>query len=423
LTVLSNSLQTRRAVIIGVKCCPASLASAGQAGDSGMAILHKGLVPAVAVASLLFGIGTVANPVSAAEEAVLIPGATVFKQINPLYPIIAKTYPVIGINFHDDADPRLVDYSQNALAADHALRDGVEKADAAVREIDGKVVVIGESMGSMVAARLAAELASRPDPPSTNDIRFVLIASPEAGIAEYFKEGTYIPLLNYRVSRIPQSPYPTTIVIGEYDGWADPPDRPWNLISLANALLGMAYVHGPTIAAADLKDVPPENTTVNGNVTTHLVPTKNLPLTQPLRDLGFPGDLVDQADRVLRPIVDAGYVRHDLPGDSRPYLSDGEIHRNVQSVQQAREQSAEASGGDQGPSEDSGQRRLAGGGDRLDQNDLDVQESKTDSDVQESKTDSDVQKSENDSDAQRPDSDTAARQAGSGDAGDDGEGN
>jgi hypothetical protein len=47
--------------------------------------------------------------------------------------------------------------------------------------------------------------------------------------------------------------------------------------------------------------------------------------------------LVDKADQVLRPVVDAGYVRHDKPGDTRPYLYDGEIHRNVQSQQQARE--------------------------------------------------------------------------------------
>ena len=30
-------------------------------------------------------------------------------------------------------------------------------------------------------------------------------------------------------------------------------------------------------------------------------------------------------------------VRHDQPGDPRPYLYDGEIHRNVQSQQQVRE--------------------------------------------------------------------------------------
>jgi pimeloyl-ACP methyl ester carboxylesterase len=365
-----------------------------------MATSHKGLVHAVALTSLLLGIGTVANPVSAAEEAVLIPGATVFKQINPLYPVIAKTYPVIGVNFHDDDDPRLVDYSQDALDADDALLDGVERAETAVREIDGQVVVIGESMGSMVASRLAAELAARPDPPSTNDIRFVLIASPEEGIAEYFKEGTYIPLLNYRISRVPESPYPTTIVIGEYDGWADPPDRPWNVVSLANAVLGMAYVHGPTIAAADPVDVPPENTTVEGMVTTHLVPTKNLPLTQLFRDLGIPNNVVDQADQVLRPIVDAGYRRHDQPGDSRPYLSDGTIHRNVQSAQQTREESPEESGGDQEPSGNPGQQRPAEGDDRVDQNDLDVREP------------------ENDSDVQEPDSDGAERKAGSGDDGD-----
>ena len=303
---------------------------------------RRQLVPMVAATSLLLASGTLTNGIGKAEEAVLIPGATVFKRINPLYPIIAATYPVIGIHFHDDADPQLVDYSQNALASDRALLDGVAQANVAVRQNDGKVVVIGESMGSMVAARLAVELANSPDAPSTDDVRFVLIAPPEAGVAEYFKEGTFIPILNYRISRVAESPYPTTIVIGEYDGWADPPDRPWNLISSANAVLGIVYVHGPPIAAADPAGVPPENTTTHTNgaggiVTTHFVPTENLPLTQVFRDVGLPDALVDKADQVLRPVVDAGYRRHDEPGDSRPYLYDGEIHRNVQSQQQARQ--------------------------------------------------------------------------------------
>lgn len=193
----------------------------------------------------------------------------------------------------------------------------------------------------MVAARLAPQLADSPDAPSPDDVRFVLIAPPEAGVAEYFKEGTYIPILNYRVSRIPESPYPTTIVIGEYDGWADPPDRPWNLVSSANALLGIVYVHGPPIFGVDLDTVDETTTThtngAGGTVTTHFVPTENLPLTQPLRDVGVPDALVDKADRVLRPVVDAGYVRHDRPGDTRPYLNDGEIHRNVQNQQQVRQ--------------------------------------------------------------------------------------
>ena len=225
----------------------------------------------------------------------------------------------------------------------------MKQANIVVNQIDGKVVIIGESMGAMVASRLAVELANSPDPPSTEDVRFVLIAPPEAGVAEYFKEGTYIPILNYRISRVAQSPYPTTIVIGEYDGWADPPDRPWNLVSSANALLGINYVHGPPIFTADPATVSDENTTVvpangqHGPITTIFVPTENLPLTQVFRDVGVPDALVDKADQVLRPVIDAGYVRHDQPGDTRPYLYDGEIHRNVQSQQQVREPSRERS--------------------------------------------------------------------------------
>ncbi len=307
-----------------------------------MATWHKRVAPAMATMSLMLGTATVATAVSAAEEAILIPGATVFKPINPLYPVVAQTYPVIGIHFHDDDDPHLVDYSQNALAADKAIRDGVEQAVIAVRETpDGPVVVIGESMGSMVASRVAVELAGS-DGSSTDDIRIVLIAPPEAGVAEYFREGTFIPILNYRISRVPESPYPTTIVIGEYDGWADPPDRPWNLVSLANAVAGMAFVHGPPIAAADPLDVPLENTThttnsLGGEVTTHLVPTEDLPLTQAFRLVGIPDQVMGKVDQILRPVVDAGYLRHDKPGDHRPYLSDGEIHLDVAGVQQVRE--------------------------------------------------------------------------------------
>jgi hypothetical protein len=173
-----------------------------------------------------------------------------------------------------------------------------------------------------------------------------LIAPPEAGVAEYFKEGTYIPILNYRVTRIAQSPYDTTIVIGEYDGWSDPPDRPWNLVASANALAGIVYVHGPPSFTADVSGLPPESVIPrtdeeHGSVTTYLVPTENLPLTQVFRDVGVPDALVDKADDVLRPVIDAGYVRHDQPGDTRPYLHDGEIHRNVQSQQQVREPSRE----------------------------------------------------------------------------------
>ena len=53
-----------------------------------------------------------------------------FKQINPIYPIVRPSYPDIGkLLSRTDPTPQIVDYSQNALAADWALQDGVKTSD------------------------------------------------------------------------------------------------------------------------------------------------------------------------------------------------------------------------------------------------------------------------------------------------------
>lgn len=293
-----------------------------------MIVLHKRFIAVAAAICLLLGAGPVAFA-AGGEDAVLVPGATVFKALNPVFPLFQRYfYPYIGAHFHEDADPQVVDYSQNALASDRAIRQGVQRTITALQHVDGNAVVIGESMGSMVAARVAAELAAAPDAPSVDAIRFVLVVPPELGVAEYFAAGTFIPILNYRVSRLPESPYATTIVIGEYDGWSDPPDRPWNLVALLNAAFGAGLVH-TFVSLIDPADVPPENITVTRNslgalVTTYFVPTANLPLTAPIR-LVIPDPLVDVLDRVIRPVGDAAYRRHDEPGDTRPYVDDGRI--------------------------------------------------------------------------------------------------
>ena len=117
-------------------------------------------------------------------------------------------------------------------------------------------------------------------------------------------------------------------------------------------------------------------------MTTYFVPTKNLPLTHPLRDIGIPDRVVDRIDQVVRPIVDAGYLRHDQPGESRPYLSEGRIRRNVQGARQTRERSR--------PSES-----------RLDDDNLNVQDPQDDLDVQESKSDSAQRRVERQADGRR----------------------
>lgn len=51
----------------------------------------------------------------------------------------------------------------------------------------------------------------------------------------------------------------------------------------------------------------------NATTTVYLVPTNQLPLTMPLRQLDIPDPLVDRIDTVLRPVIDAGYSRDHKP--------------------------------------------------------------------------------------------------------------
>ncbi len=64
-----------------------------------MARRHKRLVPTITATSLLLGSGTLANGMSAAEEAILIPGANVFKRINPIYPTSPPPTRISGSTF------------------------------------------------------------------------------------------------------------------------------------------------------------------------------------------------------------------------------------------------------------------------------------------------------------------------------------
>ena len=94
----------------------------------------------------------------------------------------------------------------------------------------------------------------------------------------------------------------------EYDGFADFPDRPWNVLAVANAIAGEILTHVPSMFTT-LSTVPAKNVTVTtnalGGVTTrYFVPAAHLPLVQL-----FPALKSQEAS--LRKTVDSGYVRND----------------------------------------------------------------------------------------------------------------
>ena len=105
---------------------------------------------------------------------------------------------------------------------------------------DEQIVLFGHSQGGQVVysdlRRFAADPASAPDP---SRLSWVSIGNPENqyGGRRAKTEPATDPWLP------PDTAYQGTEVIRQYDGWADWPDDPRNLLAVANAIVGMFSIH------------------------------------------------------------------------------------------------------------------------------------------------------------------------------------
>jgi hypothetical protein len=204
----------------------------------------------------------------------------------------------------------------------------------------GPKIAVGLSGSTMaindVMRRLEAQRAIDPTSvPGPDEVTFMVAGDAERGIlpamVPFF--GPSIPGINYTVRKLPVTGYDITVVKGEYDGAGDWPDRPWNLLAVANAFAasgafeGFGSVHFDAIFA-DYTAVPAKNitTTVNsagGTTTTYLIPTPDLPLLRPLPGMGVPQATVDALNKLLRPLVDLGYSRNDWQPKNGPQFRSG----------------------------------------------------------------------------------------------------
>jgi hypothetical protein len=155
---------------------------------------------------------------------------------------------------------------------------------------------------------------------------FVLIGNPNrpnGGILERFV-GLHIPGLGVTFDGATPTDscdadgtncrFPTVDIAWQYDGWADFPRRPLNLLADLNALAGILYVH-PNYTVAVAAAMYQGRT---GDTAYYLLPVKRLPLLMPLAQLGVPSPILDVLDAPLRVIVEWGYDRAVNPGDPTP---------------------------------------------------------------------------------------------------------
>lgn len=120
-----------------------------------------------------------------------------------------------------------------------------------------------------------------------------------------FNKNRYDATIGYQYTTPAESKYNVTVVTGQYDGYADFPDKP-NPTAITNAIIGSQLVHIPSMLAP-LSSVPASNITVRTNAkggvtTSYLVPTKTLPL------VALNPKLAPQ-EAALRTTIDAAYNR------------------------------------------------------------------------------------------------------------------
>ncbi len=230
--------------------------------------------------------------------------------------IISDPNPV-GVTYPADIWPL-----RGELTLDQSVAVGVANLGAALAESSGRVVVVGISQGAVVVNYEKSALLAQEDPPAPQDLVFVTIGDPtnrDGGLLAKLPH-FHIPVLDVTIPKAPaETPYDTIEIVHEFDGYADFPDNPFNLLAVLNAVAGIIYEH-PNKSGVDLSD-PRNIVTIStnslGGTTTHiLVPTDDLPLTRPLRSLGIPDKYVDVVDIPLRWVINTGY------SGERPGISD-----------------------------------------------------------------------------------------------------
>jgi PPE-repeat protein len=252
----------------------------------------------------------------------------------PSYSVLSSG---VGENWFPGTTPEVVKYPATAgllsgffkPTADQSMAIGQKalNTDILTATSNGQsVVVAGESLGSMTIDREEAYLATQPNAPSPEQVTFLEFSNPERGLADtYLPAGTHVPLLGYTVGNPSATPYNTTIVYHQYEGFADPPDRPWNLLADVNAVMGVNHYHLYTefTSQDQVVEVSSVTNSAGGTTTTYMVPATMLPLLLPLQTFGVPTRIIDHLNTVLTPIVNEGYSQYD-PGGG-PYFSHGKL--------------------------------------------------------------------------------------------------
>lgn len=201
---------------------------------------------------------------------------------------------------------------------DLSVLGGTEVIGEAITAQHNPAVVFGYSQSAVIATAAKRRLAdSAASGASTPEVSFVMLANlnrPNGGLNARFT-GAFIEKLGWTFSAAaPTNTSFTTIDMArQYDLFADFPSYPLNIFADANAVVALFYgAHDYSNVSLNPGDAGYHPNTVAqqwGDTTYYFIPTEQLPLLRPLRDLGANPLLMDALEPAVRVLVEAGYDR------------------------------------------------------------------------------------------------------------------
>jgi hypothetical protein len=234
-----------------------------------------------------------------------------------------------------------------ALPVDRTVAEGLTDLQAAMTQQQladpgAPYVIEGYSQSALIAVDEERDLAAMAaNGQQVPDVTVALFGSgnrPDGGIYERLV-GLYVPGLEVDANGAEPTDLgiPTIDVAIQYDGLADVPQYPANLVADLNDLFGIIYEH-TSYGSGAVAGLFPSSTPLaepftdqyllgsseivmqqTGDTTFYLIPTTELPLLDPLLDLGVPEPVLNIIQPALQVIIEAGYDRSIPFGDPTPF--------------------------------------------------------------------------------------------------------
>ncbi|AKK29339.1 hypothetical protein AB431_24705 [Mycobacterium sp. EPa45] len=240
-------------------------------------------------------------------SGVPIPKPSYIQNVFNLY--IAPSYPG-SIPFQLDTPEGLYPITGvKSLPLNVSVQQGIQILAASIAEqvaAGNTATVFGYSQSAIISSLIMSQL------PSGTPVNFVLVGNemnPNGGLLSRFP-GLNLPSLGLPFyGATPENAFPTTNYTLEYDGFADFPRYPLNVLSVLNAGLGIIFVHTKyaDLTSQQVNSAIPLATT-DPSQKYYIIPTANLPLLEPLRLLPVIGNpIADLLQPALKVVVNLGY--------------------------------------------------------------------------------------------------------------------